>query len=143
MWPNLQIPVDLVTFTEEILDEKLHFCAVYEEVLTELKNLDMSKTTQLEGIPPKIGKENLHSFATFLVKDINTRTRKGEFSDKLKTAGITLAFKKGKKHNKSNYRPIGILPIRTKVYEKCLYKQIENYKENILSNFQCGFRKRF
>ena len=29
----------------------------YEEVLTELKNLDMSKTTQLEGIPTKIVKE--------------------------------------------------------------------------------------
>ena len=29
MWPNPQFPVDLVTFTEEILDEKLHFfCSV-------------------------------------------------------------------------------------------------------------------
>ena len=28
MWPNLQFPADLVTFTEEILNEKLHFCAV-------------------------------------------------------------------------------------------------------------------
>ena len=25
MWPNLQFPVDLVTFTEEIVNEKLHF----------------------------------------------------------------------------------------------------------------------
>ena len=25
MWPNQQIPSDLVTFTEEILHEKLHF----------------------------------------------------------------------------------------------------------------------
>ena len=25
MWPNLQFPADLVTFTEEILNEKLHF----------------------------------------------------------------------------------------------------------------------
>ena len=25
MWPNPQIPVSLVTFTEEILTEKLHF----------------------------------------------------------------------------------------------------------------------
>ena len=30
----------------------------YEEVLTELKNIDMSKTTQLEGIPTKIVREN-------------------------------------------------------------------------------------
>ena len=25
MWPNPQVPADLVTFTEEILNEKLHF----------------------------------------------------------------------------------------------------------------------
>ena len=29
MWPNPQFPVDLVTFTEGILNEKSHFCAVY------------------------------------------------------------------------------------------------------------------
>ena len=100
----------------------------------------MSKTTQLEGFPTKIVKEK---FATFLVKDINTCIRKGEFPDKLKTADITPVFKKGDKHEKSNYRPVSILPILSKVYEKCLYKQIENYMENILSNFQCGFRKDF
>ena len=58
---------------------------------------------------------------------------------------ITPAFKKGDKHDKSNYRPVSILTILSKVYEKCLYKQIENYMEfdYILSNFQCGFRKGF
>ena len=30
MWPNLQFPADLVTFTEEILNGKHHFCAVSE-----------------------------------------------------------------------------------------------------------------
>ena len=28
MWPNPQFPADLVTFTEEIFNGKLHFCAV-------------------------------------------------------------------------------------------------------------------
>ena len=113
--------------------------ANYEEVLTELKNLDMSKATQLEGILIKIVKENINIFAKFLVKDI----RKGEFPDQLKTADIIPAFKKGGKHDTSNYRPLSILPILSKVYEKCLYKQMENYMENILSNSQCDFRKGF
>ena len=85
--------------------------ANYEEVLTELKNLDMSKTTQLERIPTKIVKKNLIIFATFLVKNINTCIRKREFSDKLKTADITPVFKKGDKHDESNYQPVCILPI--------------------------------
>ena len=81
----------------------------------------MSKTTQLEGVPTKIVKGNLNIFATLLAKDINTRIRKGEFLDKLKTADITPAFKRGDKHDKSNYRPVSILTILSKVYEKCLY----------------------
>ena len=32
MWPNPQFPTDLVTFTEEILNENLHFlCSVLVE----------------------------------------------------------------------------------------------------------------
>ena len=54
----------------------------YEEVLTEFKKIDMSKATQLEGIPTKIVKENLNIFATFLVKDINACIRKEEFPNK-------------------------------------------------------------
>ena len=64
----------------------------YEEVPIELKDLDMSKTTQLEGIPTKIVKENLNILASFSVKDINTCIRKAEFPDKLKMADITPAF---------------------------------------------------
>ena len=43
----------------------------------------MSKTTRSEGIPTKIVKENLNIFAAFLVKNINTCIKKGEFPDKL------------------------------------------------------------
>ena len=78
----------------------------------------MSKTTQLEGIATKITKENLNVSATFLVKEC---IKKGEFPDKLNTADITPDFKKGDKHDKSNYRPVSILPILSKVYGKCLY----------------------
>ena len=28
MWPNLQFPADLVSFTEEIINQKLHLFAV-------------------------------------------------------------------------------------------------------------------
>ena len=33
MWPNPQFPVDLVTFTKEILNGKLHFlCSVVSDI---------------------------------------------------------------------------------------------------------------
>ena len=52
----------------------------------------------MERIPSKVVMKNLNAFATFLVKSINTRIKKGEFFDKLKTADITLTFKSGLKH---------------------------------------------
>ena len=83
----------------------------------------MPKTIQSEGITAKIVKENLDVFATFLVQGIFTCIRKGEFPEKLKTVDITPAFKKGHRHDKSNYRPVSILPMLSNFYEKCLIKK--------------------
>ena len=47
------------------------------------------------------------------------------------------------KTSKDNYRPISILPNISKIYEKCLYNEIETYFDEILSKYQCGFRKGF
>ena len=70
-------------------------------------------------------KKNLNIFGAFLVNDINKCIRKRKFLEKPKTAYITPAFKKGDKLEKSNCRPVSILPILSKVYGKCLYKEIE------------------
>ena len=42
---------------------------------------------------------------------------------------------------KANYRPVSALPTISKIYEKLLRKQINNYIENILSPYLCGYRK--
>ena len=51
-------------------------------------------------------------------------------------------FKKNDKTSVSNYRPVSILSIISKVYEKVVYDQIESYfKDNkLLYTFQSGFR---
>ena len=67
----------------------------------------------------------------------------GTFPDSLKTANITPVFKKDSRTDKTNYRPVSVLPNLSKIYERLIYNQISNYFENILSKFQCGFRKGF
>ena len=52
-------------------------------------------------------------------------------------------FKKGSRNQKENYRPVSILPIISRIFENILSKQLYIYFENILSEFQCGFRKGF
>ena len=59
----------------------------------------------------------------------------------MKLANVTPVHKKGSQSEKGNYRPVSILPNLSKVFERCIYKQIYEYFENILSKYQCGFRK--
>ena len=63
------------------------------------------------------------------------------FPTSLKLANITPVYKKVLKNSKENYRPVSIMPNISKIYERCLFKPISNYFENIFSKFQCGFRQ--
>ena len=48
-------------------------------------------------------------------------------------------YKKDDPFDKTNYRPISILPVLFKAFQLCLYDQIYNYIDTILSKVQCGF----
>ena len=42
---------------------------------------------------------------------------------------------------KENYRPVSLLPHISKVFERVIYKQINNFMENKISKCITGFRK--
>ena len=56
---------------------------------------------------------------------------------------MLLIHKKGSKTDKSNYRPISILPVISKVFERVLHKQLSNFFTQIFDEQQSGFRKGF
>ena len=58
----------------------------------------------------------------------------------MKLADITPVFRK-KPLDKTNYRLVNVLPPISKIYEKLLQKQINDYIEIILSPYLCGYRK--
>ena len=78
-----------------------------------------------------------------LTNCINKTIEKGHFPSELKIAEITTIYKKDDPLNVENYRPISILPALSKVYEKVLKKQLENFFVGKLSPLLCGFRKGF
>ncbi|XP_057299382.1 uncharacterized protein LOC130630003 [Hydractinia symbiolongicarpus] len=51
--------------------------------------------------------------------------------------------KKGDPSAKENFRPISILPVVSKIFEKLLYKQLMGFFCDKLSPYLCGFRKGF
>ena len=66
-----------------------------------------------------------------------------KFPSILKTGKITPVYKKGAKDNISNYRPVSILPIFGKIFEKVFHNRIYEFcmQEKILSEDQFGFQK--
>ena len=42
-------------------------------------------------------------------------------------------------HDESNYRPVSILPLLSKLFERILYKQIDSYTKDILSKYLGDF----
>ena len=56
-------------------------------------------------------------------------------------ADVTPLHKKGKRDLKENYRPVSILPVFSKVFERSMFAQMSSFFDNVLSKQQCGFRK--
>ena len=68
---------------------------------------------------------------------------KGEFPEILKFAEVAPICKKAKPFEKDNYRPISILSNISKILERNMHNQMNNFFMNKLSKCQCGFRKGF
>ena len=115
----------------------------YEEILIEINSLNTSKSPQSEDIPFKIIKDNADIFANFILQNFNKCIMEGKFPDQLKKADVSPIFKKGNHNDKTNYRPVSILPSLSKIHERLIYNQINHMTENALSIFQCGFRKKY
>ena len=61
----------------------------------------------------------------------------------LKNADITAVFKKGYQGSEGNYRPVSILPIISKPFEKIICKQVAVFMDPLLPKYQCWFRRGF
>ena len=88
------------------------------------------------------GKEADYYCYYFYYYYFNAAITTGIFPDEWKIARVTPIFKSGISSELSNYRPISIIPIIVKVFEKIIYDQLYKFSNdnNLLSNCQSGFR---
>jgi hypothetical protein len=56
----------------------------------------------------------------------------GVFPDRLKQAQVTPLYKKNDPLEKTNYRPVSVLPILSKLYETVLEIQLSDFFDNIV-----------
>ena len=91
-----------------------------EEILREILKLETSKACQ----DTDIIKENADLFADTLFVSFNDSVEKSNFPSSLKKANIMPVFKKGDIDSKDNYRPVSMLPNMSKIFERCIFRQL-------------------
>ena len=62
-----------------------------------------------------------------------------------KASKVSPLYKGGKAYDMDNYRPISVLCISSKIFERTIQSQLCGFleKNKLLSPYQCGFRKRY
>ena len=107
-------------------------------------NLTNKTSSGWDGISNKLLKKLYDSLFTPLKICINVSFQEGLFPDIMKLSYVSPLHKSGKTSLSTNYRPISLLSVISKIYEKFMYDRIYNFLQctNQLYKSQYGFRKR-
>ena len=110
------------------------------KLIRKLKSKSSSGHDGLSSIQLKYISDDI---ITVLTHIINQSLCTGIFPTSLKIAKISPIFKKGDPHLTDNYRPISLLPVMSKIFEKVVFIQLYDYltKNKLLYDSQYGFRK--
>ena len=105
---------------------------VFEKVTTDkvekiINNINIKKATGADGIPAKIIKCSKSSIAPQITSILNMSIDQSVFPDKLKKAQVTPFLKKNDPLLKTNYRPVSVLCIFSKIFEKILEQQLSDF----------------
>lgn len=113
------------------------------EIITIIKQLKSKNSSGYDEITSKILKASSKVIAKPLSYLCNFSLFNGVFPERLKYSVVIPLFKKGDRTSPENYRPISLLPVFSKVFEKVIYKRIYHHLDryNILIPEQFGFRK--
>ena len=100
------------------------------DIKNEIKGLSPNKATTHNNIPPKILRQSAEVTANTLQLLFNNTISNSEFPENLKLAGVTPVFKKKNPLDKTNYRPVSVLPPISKCFERLMEKQINEHTKN-------------
>ena len=114
-----------------------------ENVIKLIERIRNDVAVGIDGISAKILKDGKSIIAPALTEIINLGYKVNEFPEQLKHAVVKPIHKKDCHNNPANYRPISILSVISKVFERSAVNQLVDYLEtnNILSSFQHAYRK--
>jgi hypothetical protein len=118
-------------------------------IINKTKVLLLLRTICLPSPKEDIGPMTLKVSAPFIVSPLtyifNRILDSGIYPNILKNAKVSPIFKSGGKCLPTNYRPISVLPVISKLIEKHISRHMYQYlaKYNLLHDAQSGFRSGF
>ena len=109
------------------------------------KNLDSKKANGPDKLPTTLLKITASEIAEVVTFLFNQSFDSDELPEDWRNAHVVPIFKKGEKHDPSNYSPVSLTTVLCKLMEHVVYKDIMNHLENydILFANQHGFRKKY
>ena len=117
--------------------------ATEAEIVSYLTSFNPKKPPGYDKIPPNLVRLSSDVLSRPLTMIINSEIGTLIFPEYEKIASVTPVYKSGDKLRKENYRPISVLNLFSKVFERFLYHQLNAHFENILSQFLSAYRKHF
>ena len=107
-----------------------------------MTNIESSKAARVDKSSGRFLKDGANILVKLISTLCNLSISQGVFSNACKVAKRKPIFKKGKKTDTSNYRPISLLPSILKIIGSVIHDQTNAFlsNEDILYNYQSGFR---
>ena len=126
------------------LSENFKLDSITEGYLLKLlKIFEVTKAAGIDQISGKFLKDGARILAKPISELCNLSMTLGRFPDACKIAKVNPLFRKGSKTNSSNWRVISLLPLLSKVFERVVLDQTEEFLSlnKVLFDYQSGFRK--
>ena len=116
---------------------------VENDLLLNIKRLNSKKAGKSDCIATKFIKISAEAICPTLTKIFNRCISEGIFPKSLKQAELIPIYKKGDILQKSNHRPISLLPPFSKLLERHIHTEITKFinKYQLMHQFQYGFRQ--
>ena len=134
------------TYINKTVPQSLFFTPINEQEILNIVSDKKSKSScGFDLVPPTILKYTIDSIIKPLTYLMNLSLLSGIFPQKMKIAKVIPIFKSQEKSQFSNYRPISLLPIFSKILEKLVHNRLYDFcnKFNLITPSQYGFRKNF
>ena len=124
------------------IEEQFSFSEVTaHDFYCEINKLDTKKGTVENDLPAKVLIGSNDIISGHLSNIYNNSRHDKNFPNSLKLSDITPIYKKEGRTKKEYYRPVSLLPIVSKLFERNMYNQIHSYIDKYLSPYLFGFRK--